>query len=182
MLVLALSLGLIGTSCSKATNVANAPPLSKEIEYAFTKENQHPEKLLIQVINAAQSTLDIAIYSLTNKDITNAIIDAKRRGVAVRIITDQSMAHTQMSQVQLLKQMKDTGIPIKENAHSGIMHLKVTIADKSVITTGSFNYSVAAATVNDEVLISLHSPPLAGEWSDEFGKMWNDAVDFRDLK
>src|ERR1700730_6907862 len=58
------------------------------IEYAFSQAHQHPEKMLIDVINSTKETLDIAIYSLTHPDIVAAIKEAKKRGVAVRIISD----------------------------------------------------------------------------------------------
>jgi phosphatidylserine/phosphatidylglycerophosphate/cardiolipin synthase-like enzyme len=44
------------------------------------------KKMLIDVINSAKETLDIAIYSLTHPDIVAAIKEAKKRGVVVRII------------------------------------------------------------------------------------------------
>jgi phosphatidylserine/phosphatidylglycerophosphate/cardiolipin synthase-like enzyme len=50
----------------------------------FSNEaNEHPEKVLVGVIDEAKTTLDIAIYSLTHPDIIQAISDAKKRGVVV---------------------------------------------------------------------------------------------------
>lgn len=158
-----------------------ADPSQVQIDYAFTRDNQHPEKVLINVINAAKSNLDVAIYSLTFKNIANAIVQAKKRGVAVRIITDTQEAKN-AAQAAELKTLKASGIPIKENKHKGLMHLKVTIADKSVLTTGSFNYSDAAAKTNDEVLVSIHDPKMAAEWDTEFDKMWADTKNFQDYK
>ncbi|MCZ8516915.1 phospholipase D-like domain-containing protein [Paenibacillus filicis] len=152
-----------------------------QIDYAFTRDHQHPEKLLIHVINGAKSNLDIAIYSLTNKDIVDAILEAKKRGVEVRLITDNQEAKT-AAQAAKLKQLKTAGIAIKENSHKGLMHLKVTIADKSTLTTGSFNYSISAATTNDEVLVVIHDSKIAQEWSTEFEKIWNDKVNYQALK
>lgn len=185
ILVTALSLTLSACGLKQNTpGVAEADAaaqIAPQMEYAFTKDNQHPEKLLVGVINGTKSTLDIAIYSLTNKDIVSAILDAKKRGVEVRVITDKQEASTK-AQSESLKQLKTAGIPIKENSHKGLMHLKVTVADKSVFTTGSFNYSAAAATINDEVLVVVHDVKTAQEWSAEFDKMWNDKANFQDVK
>ncbi|MFD0694690.1 phospholipase D-like domain-containing protein [Paenibacillus sp. GCM10027628] len=152
-----------------------------EIDYAFTKDNGHPEKVLIGVINGAKTNLDIAIYSLTNKDIVAAILDAKKRGVTVRVMTDQQEVKA-AAQAEKFKQLKAAGIPIKENIHKGLMHLKVTIADKSVITTGSFNYTAASAATNDEVVVAIHEAKLAQEWDSEFEKMWTDKKNYQELK
>lgn len=163
----------------QSTPVSEQP--KTQIDYAFTRDNQHPEKVLIDIINGAKSNLDIAIYSLTNKEIVKAIQESKKRGVAIRIITDEQEAKN-ATQAADLKSLKATGIPIKKNTHKGLMHLKVTIADKSVLTTGSFNYSASAATINDEVLVAIYDSKMAQEWDSEFEKMWTDTRNFQDIK
>jgi phosphatidylserine/phosphatidylglycerophosphate/cardiolipin synthase-like enzyme len=165
------------TTATDAAATAEQP----KIEYAFTHDKGHPEKMLIGVINEAKTSLDIAVYDLTNKDIVAAILEAKKRGVKVKIITDQQEAKTKAQAAQL-KALKAAGIPIKENKHNGLMHLKVTIADKSVLTTGSFNYTLAAATSNDDVLVVIHDPKMAQDWDTEYEKMWADKMNYQDLK
>lgn len=62
------------------------------------------------------------------------------------------------------------------------MHLKVTIADKVVVTTGSFNYSAAASTTNDEVLVVITDAAMAQTWSKQFQRMWDDTAKFEPVK
>jgi phosphatidylserine/phosphatidylglycerophosphate/cardiolipin synthase-like enzyme len=170
---------LLVSGSAETTNSDSATSSSANpaIEYAFTQADQHPEQLLINVINESKKTLDVAIYSLTYPDIVKSIQNAKKRGVTVRIITDkiQSAGKTQK---QALKILKNTNIPIKINKHSGLMHLKLVVADQKEITTGSFNYSKAASTTNDEVLLVIHDPVMAIKWSEEFQSMWNDSKGF----
>ncbi len=47
---------------------------------------------IIKFINKTQVDLDIAVYSLTHDQIANAIIDAKNRGVKIRILVDSLQA------------------------------------------------------------------------------------------
>ncbi|WP_054974191.1 phospholipase D-like domain-containing protein [Paenibacillus sp. A3] len=150
-------------------------------EFAFTRANQHPEKVLSDVINSAKETLDVAIHSITHPDIVAAIRDAKKRGVAVRLITDKAQSEGK-AQGEALKILGSSGIPMKINSHSGLMHLKVTIADKKVVTTGSYNYSKAASTTNDEVLVVIREEGAAKTFSDEFEKMWNDTKGFKTIE
>jgi phosphatidylserine/phosphatidylglycerophosphate/cardiolipin synthase-like enzyme len=63
-----------------------------------------------------------------------AIKEAKKRDVVVRIISDKIQS-TGKTQDEALKLLGSAGIPMKINKHSGLMHLKVTIADKQVATT-----------------------------------------------
>ncbi|AFM41958.1 hypothetical protein Desaci_3050 [Desulfosporosinus acidiphilus SJ4] len=178
-LLLFVTLSLSG--CSSLSTTASAQTSAvPQVEYYFTKAQQHPEKALESQINSAKSTLDIAIYSLTKKDIVESIITAKKRGVNVRIITDRTEAKTkaQGSELSLLKR---AGIPIKENTHSGLMHMKVSIIDKSVLTTGSYNYTQNASTENDEVLVIIHDSGIAAKWTDEFQQMWDDKKNYQEI-
>ena len=149
------------------------------IQYYFPRAGQQPDVQLISVINSASSTLDIAIYSLTKDNIVQAIAAAEAKGVTVRIITDKSESETD-SQSQALKSLKADGIPIKINSHSGLMHMKVTIADNSTVTTGSYNYTNEATYENDEVLVIIHNTTVAQGFDTEFQNMWNDNQDFVD--
>jgi phosphatidylserine/phosphatidylglycerophosphate/cardiolipin synthase-like enzyme len=185
--ILFLSALLLLTACSshqkESVNTVNTSEAqtNTNLQYAFTQAGQHPEKMLIDVINSAQKSLDIAIYSITQKDIVDAIEAAKKRNVSVRIITDHQEAATK-SQAEKLKQLLSDGIPIKQNTHKGLMHLKVTIVDKATVTTGSYNYSQAASTTNDEVLVVIRDSKIAQDWESQFERMWNDSKDFADWK
>lgn len=52
---------------------------NSQIESYFTRKDGNLDKILIKEINAADKELNIAIYSLTKKDITDAIIDLKKK-------------------------------------------------------------------------------------------------------
>ncbi|MDQ7094284.1 phospholipase D family protein [Desulfosporosinus sp. PR] len=198
--LLFISLALAG--CSASTPIANASPnqatstiaatsptteqtasttSNDKIEYYFTRAHQHPEQALESQISSAKSTLDIAIYSLTKKDIVDSIIAAKKRGVDVRIITDHIESKTK-SEASELPLLKSAGIPLKEDTHSGLMHMKVSIIDKSVVTTGSYNYTQNASTDNDEVLVIIHDAKIASDWTNEFEQMWEDTKDYAEIK
>lgn len=152
-----------------------------QAEWAFTQADQHPEQQLVAIIDGAQQTLDIAIYSLTYPDIVQAIKSAAQRGVKVRIITDSTQSKGK-SQQEALKLLGSAGIPMKINTHSGLMHLKMTVADGQVATTGSFNYSKAASTTNDEVFVAFHDAEIARSFDEQFESMWNDEKNFETLQ
>jgi phosphatidylserine/phosphatidylglycerophosphate/cardiolipin synthase-like enzyme len=168
-----------GPSATQAAT-SQSPSSGTQVEYFFTRAQQYPEQALESEISTAKSTLDIAIYSLTKKDIVDAIIAAKKRGVSVRIITDRIEAKSKAQETQL-QLLKSVGIPIKENSHSGLMHMKVSIIDKAVVTTGSYNYTQNASTENDEVLVVIHDPGIATNWEGEFQQMWSNTKDYTDV-
>lgn len=143
----------------------------------FPRAGQDAEGKLIQEIGSAEKTLDVAIYSFTDKKVAKAIADDQERGVAVRMISDKECSGTS-SQKACLKIVKEAGIPVKINSHSGIMHLKVSIIDGLSVTTGSYNYTVSAQEKNDENLVVIANETVAGEYEEEFDRMWNDAKNY----
>lgn len=52
-------------------------------------------------INQAKESLDICMYMLTCQMLSNAIVNAHKRGVLVRIIMDRSMACNEAAQTAL---------------------------------------------------------------------------------
>jgi phosphatidylserine/phosphatidylglycerophosphate/cardiolipin synthase-like enzyme len=161
-------------------SVSTASGTTAHVDFAFTRAGQNPEGKLISVINSAHHSLDIAIYSLTDPKIVQAILDAKHRGVIVRVITDKQEASSSY-QSAALRELLDAGIPIKENTHQGLMHLKVSIVDNQEVTTGSYNYTKSASEYNDEVFVVILNPNIAKTWDSEFNQMWNDTQNYTDV-
>ncbi|GIW22105.1 MAG: hypothetical protein KatS3mg068_1112 [Candidatus Sericytochromatia bacterium] len=46
------------------------------------------DKYFFKIISSAKSTLDVAFFDIENEDATSYIINAKKRGVKVRVVTD----------------------------------------------------------------------------------------------
>lgn len=157
-----------------STNSTNS-----DIQCYFPRANQDAEQVLIDVINSSKSTLNIAIYSITDENISDAIVEAKQRNVDVKVISDKVQSSNKY-QKAILSDIKNANIPIKVDTHKGIMHLKVTIADSKVVTTGSYNYTIGARDNNDEVLVVLKDKDIVKQFVNEFNNMWNDNDNFTD--
>ncbi|KHD36108.1 phospholipase D [Clostridium acetobutylicum] len=166
-------------STAKANEISNSN-MQSSLEYHFSMENQSLDNRLIKVINSADSKLDIAIYDLRKNNIVAAVINAKKRGVTIRIITDSKQAKLGEEDEEL-RLLKAVGIPIKINTHAGIMHMKITIVDNNTVTTGSYNYTDDATYKNDEVLIVIKNASIARDWEKEFSTMWQDTSRFTSL-
>ncbi|MFB8378143.1 phospholipase D-like domain-containing protein [Paenibacillus taichungensis] len=162
------------TKSSTAVKIEN-------IEWAFTKADQHPEALLIQTIDSAQKSIDVAIYSLTHPEIVNALKQAHQRGIEIRMIVDRSQSEGKAMN-EALKILGSAGISMKTNQHSGLMHLKMIIVDQEVASTGSFNFSKAAATRNDEIVVLIKDNQVADSFTAEFDRMWHDQKSFVQIR
>jgi phosphatidylserine/phosphatidylglycerophosphate/cardiolipin synthase-like enzyme len=67
---------------------AGAEPL--KIHYAPV---ENLERVDVELLKAAHKQIDMAAYSLTDWAVIDALIDAHRRGVAMRIVLDPSQQH-----------------------------------------------------------------------------------------
>jgi hypothetical protein len=77
--------------------------------YFFPSKDSY--SAFLSAINSAQSTLDICVFSITDDDTADALIAAKKRGVNVRIITDDQQAAIKGADAARLQ--TDYGIPYK---------------------------------------------------------------------
>lgn len=105
------------------------------------------EKWTITLINESHKTIDIAIYSINNTNIIEALLEAKKKGIKIRILTDRLQAFGKSSKVELLHNM---GFDIRVHSHDRIMHHKFAIFDRIKASEGSFNWTYSAANKNAE--------------------------------
>ncbi|TRZ54376.1 phospholipase [bacterium] len=126
------------------------------------------EDHLIQKINAAQNTIDLAVYDFNLDDVTQALIQAKQRGVIVRVVYDNGQTDAFPQMTELI----DAGIPAVPDNRSVFMHDKFFVFDDQCIWTGSFNISVNAAYRNNENALSFCSPEAAANYTAEFTEMF----------
>lgn len=132
---------------------------------------------LINYINNAQTSIHILIYSLTEDSITQSLIDAKKRGVDVKIIVDDTQYNNKNMKIKI-DALEKVGIPvvIMKVAGYGVMHNKIAIIDGTVIITGSFNYTKNANKNNKENIIVIidKTGDLATKYEEYFITLWNE--------
>lgn len=117
-----------------------------KINFYFTPSTDC-EKHIIKYIDQSQSSLDIVIYSLSNEQIVQAIENAYKRGVEIRILTDRMQAGGRRSKV---KHLYNLGIDIRVNSKHKIQHNKLAVFDNATIVTGSYNWTENASKYNSE--------------------------------
>ena len=135
---------------------------------------------LLRAIERANKELLVAVYAFTNDDLASALVQAKKRGVLVRVIidreydvvTDRSQGKFLESQKIPLRRLSGVKIPNGEK-DAGLMHQKFAVIDRSVVFTGSYNWTRAADRLNDENLLMFRdAAALADEYRREFYNLW----------
>ena len=139
---------------------------------AFFSPKAGTSSRIVQEINQAQSTIDIAIYSFTRDEIADALIAAKNRGVTIRILADNSEASGTGSDVPRLEA---AGFQLKRTrgGGGGILHHKYAIFDGRLLLTGSYNWSTNAEENNDENAVFIRDAGVIAAFQTNFNSMWN---------
>jgi len=156
---------------AKPGNAATSVPTGQAVEVGFSPK-EGSEDLVVKVINSAQSSIGLAAYSFTSPVVAKALLNAKKRGVDVRIVVDENGNKSKAS-LAALNLMANAGIPTRTISRYAIHHDKYMVIDKRTVQTGSFNYSKAAANSNSEnVLVVWNNSDLAlsylKHWQDRF--------------
>ncbi|RUS21488.1 LOW QUALITY PROTEIN: hypothetical protein BC938DRAFT_475398 [Jimgerdemannia flammicorona] len=129
--------------------------------YFFPSEQSF--HVLTNLLKSARSTLDVCVFTITDDEVTRAIVAAKQNGVKVRVISDDEQSRALGSDV--LRLHDEAGIqykldnrgrsnvcpwcfanhwppPISPNQNSPAhMHHKFVVVDHSTILTGSYNWT-----------------------------------------
>ncbi len=149
-------------------------PVSEKswIRIYFTPGTDCEDNIVAEIEKAKK--IDIAVYSITNRKIVDAILVAKKRGAVVRVITDRAMAGNKYS---LDEELAVAGIPVVIHKKHKIMHNKYAIFDGKMVVTGSYNWTKNATQSNSENCLFFQQPNK--EYSVHFEKLWDlytDAV------
>ena len=123
--------------------VSLGPPLalSSEVNVCFVPGPVSCQMQIVDLIDAAKTSLMVQEVQLTNPALIRAILEAHRRGVAVQVLLDKSQRFARNSGASELVQK---GVPVSIDAPSGIAHNKVVLIDGKIVVGGSFNWSTTA--------------------------------------
>jgi len=110
---------------------------------------------IVKAINAAKKEILLQAYSFTAGRITQALVAAKKRKVKVSVILDHKQGHDKAEIIHA------AGVIVLSDGEHAIAHNKIIIVDRSVVVTGSFNFSYAAENNNAENLLVIDDPKLA---------------------
>lgn len=155
------------------------PPASptQQIEVAFSPE-AGSEALVVKVIAGARESIRLAAYSFTSPTIVRSLIEAKRRGVDVKVLVDDRGNRGQAS-LAALNLIVGAGISTRVLSSYAIHHDKYIVVDRRHTETGSFNFSQAAAKANSEnVLVVWNNPEIALRYLSHWESRWTQGTAF----
>jgi len=144
------------------------------------------ETPIVNFINNAKKKIDIAVQELDADPIARAIVNARMRGVSVRLVTEMDYLratkpapdpfipsgqyeHNRQIQNALLR----SAIPVYSDFNPNIFHQKFMIRDGSSVLTGSTNFTTTGTSVNLNHVIIIHDRKVANTYAKEFREIRN---------
>ncbi len=126
-----------------------------------------PDAALATAIDGARVSVDAAIYDLDLWSIRDALINAHRRGVAVRVVAESD--NLDRDEIQ---DLIEAGIEVLGDRRESLMHNKFVVIDRYEVWTGSMNFTLNGAYHNDNHLVRIRSSHLAEDYLTEFEEMF----------
>ncbi|OWP61489.1 hypothetical protein CDA63_19175 [Hymenobacter amundsenii] len=128
-----------------------------------------------EFIQEARQTLDVCVFTLADNRLTDELVAAHRRGVQVRLLTDNDKLTDRGSDVRAIE---EAGIPVRIDRTDHHMHHKFALADNRLVLTGSYNWTRSAAEYNLENLLISPDPALVSRYVGEFARLWAELAAF----
>ena len=145
---------------------------SATIEIYYAPED-HPIDRVVGLYAHATRYIYVSVYALTAPSVVKALVEAKHRGVDVRVITDRERLNDP-KQHSAVNTLRLAGVPIRVNRHDALMHLKQVVIDDAIHTSGSANHTTSGNRYNDERLDVITDARLTAKVREKFLTMWND--------
>ena len=130
------------------------------------------EATIINAIDTASESINVAAYSFSSKPIARALYAASKRGITVRVLLDRRQPKMHYS---MADDLLDNGLTIRIDRRETMMHMKLILIDDDQIICGSYNFSASAENRNAEILTVIKSKPLASKAGKNFAMHWGNS-------
>lgn len=134
----------------------------------FTPRDPVPERM-ISLIDSARKRIFCAFYSFTLDPVAEALLDAHRRGVEIRLIMDDSSAEAVDSPAARFRHL---GLLKTDLAPGDFMHNKFMVIDGMITWTGSYNPGATGTYRDNNNILVISSAEVAANFEEEFNEMW----------
>ncbi|MBC7919560.1 MAG: endonuclease [Ferruginibacter sp.] len=130
---------------------------------------------ILGLLHSASASLHLCVFTVSDDRITRAILGAKRRGVEVRLLTDNEKLYDDGSDI---RQLARAGIAVRVDNTPNHMHHKFAVADRRTLLTGSYNWTRSAALYNHENILVTAEPRVVAAYAEQFATLWEAMTPF----
>ena len=126
-----------------AKRSALSPNIVQNDSLSLITEPDQGTEPVISLISGAQKSIDLVMYQMTDKNISNALVAAQKRGVAVRVLLNKGYYGKQDNDTNTLAYtyLTQNGIPVHWTpAYFALTHQKTMIVDNTWALIMTWNF------------------------------------------
>jgi len=139
------------------------------VEIYFSPDD-HVATRIIELLRGAHESIYFMAYSFTADDFGLVLRQKAQQGLAIAGVMDESQVKTDQGTQFVPFQQARLPVYLDGNK-AGVMHHKVFIIDRSIVITGSYNFSLSAETTNDENVVIFFDPRIAARYLAEYKRV-----------
>lgn len=160
--------------------VAQPVATAAVIETGFSPEGS-ALPLVLKTITTAQKEVRAMGYSFTSPEVVRALINARKRGVDVRVVLDHKANAGKQNKASraAMNLLVSAGIPVRTVSVFKILHDKVIVTDRRNTQLGSYNYSRAAESNSENVLVVWNDAVVAQRYLQHWTSRWDIGKEWR---
>lgn len=122
---------------------------AKDTLFLLPQESKQAEQKIEELIKSSQQSIEVAMYNFSLKSLAQELIQAKKRGLEVKVFLDEEKSKDKNSEYKLLKK---NGVDVILIGHTKL-HTKLAIFDKKVAVFGSSNWTKESFDKNYEIIV-----------------------------
>ncbi len=137
--------------------------------YFSPQGGEAARRALLEAVRGARREVLVAAFVLTDPEVVEALKQAHRRGIAVKVLLEtRNLANSRDKELLL------AGVPVRGDGNPYTLHHKVMVLDGEQVVTGSYNFSARAWRVNNENLLVLKGSALGERYRKEVLRLWEE--------
>lgn len=133
--------------------------------------NANVKQQIVRQIDSSQNEIKVIVEQISDSDTVNALVQARGRGVDIKLIVSPSSA---ISTPNTISKLEEAGIAIRYYYHPEELSLKLNVGifdDKSVIVSSS-SWTYYSFVINHECSLTIPSPEAVGKLNNIFTQQW----------
>ena len=153
--------------------LASLPAWSQTDAHLYSPGSNLERSELAQ-LETATRTLDVAMYSFTDRELAEELATLARKGVRVRVYRDREQFSQEMQWGGVITTsiLLAAGVEVRVKGAKDLMHLKSYAIDGHMLRSGSANWSPTGLKRQDNDVLYESSPEAVERFEAKFEEMW----------
>jgi phosphatidylserine/phosphatidylglycerophosphate/cardiolipin synthase-like enzyme len=139
----------------------------------FFSPDDHVLNALYSLLGASEESIYFLAFSFTSNELGAIVREKAQAGLDVKGVMDEEQISSNTGTE--FDPFRQAGLDVRIDGLDGQMHHKLFIVDESILVIGSYNFSRAAEERNDENVLIIHNPLIAGFFLQEFQRVHRQA-------